>query len=118
MGTRPVPSRGAIPPQQQPFSKHPMRPNAKPHAALDIAKLIHFPFVGDLKIQRKPKFGGDVTFKTYDDLSSAFTGGELHPLDLKLAIADSISNILAPARDYFDKHPEKIELLTKYKITK
>jgi tyrosyl-tRNA synthetase len=85
---------------------------------IDIAKLIQFPFMGDLKIERKPKFGGDVEFKTFEELSSSFAKGEVHPLDLKFALANSLAEIMKPSREYFTKHPEKIDLLTKSKITK
>ncbi|OLS22722.1 MAG: Tyrosine--tRNA ligase [Candidatus Heimdallarchaeota archaeon LC_3] len=85
---------------------------------IEIAKLIHFPFVGNLKIERKPKFGGDIVFKSFEKMSQAFTKGELHPLDLKFAMVDTLSELMEPSRTYFETHIEKIELMSKYKISK
>lgn len=85
---------------------------------IEIAKLIHFPFKGGLNVERKPKFGGDIEFKNFSELESAFINGDLHPLDLKFAMADTLTDLLSSQREYFEKYPEKIELITKYKITK
>lgn len=55
------------------------------------------PFV----IDRKPEHGGQVTFATYKELEGAFGKGEVHPMDLKAAVAKELIELLAPVREHF-----------------
>jgi len=57
-------------------------------------------------IERPQKFGGDLTFKKYDDLRDAFVNETLHPQDLKKATVKYLDEILNPVRQYFEKHPD------------
>lgn len=49
-------------------------------------------------IERPEKFGGNISFKTYDEIEKAFIDKKIHPLDLKSALAKEINNMLAPLR--------------------
>ena len=60
-------------------------------------------------ISRPAKYGGDLSFKTYADIERAFVNKELHPLDLKQALAEEIVALLAP----FEKNRERLEKLSK-----
>ncbi len=53
-----------------------------------------------LIIERPEKWGGNLTFKTKDELREAFIK-ELHPQDLKNAVAKEINILLKPIRDKF-----------------
>ena len=69
----------------------------------------HFVFrnEGDaLKVERPAKFGGDAEFSSYEELSSSYKEGKLHPMDLKSATATSLAKMLEPSRKYFEKHPQ------------
>jgi len=59
-----------------------------------------FPRLDVVKIERPEKFGGDRVFETYEEMEKAYAGGEIHPADLKTAVAESLITILAPVRDY------------------
>ena len=52
----------------------------------------------ELMIKRPAKFGGDLSFKTYEELESTFAAGKLHPMDLKTAIGNEISLMLETIR--------------------
>jgi len=52
-------------------------------------------------IERKEEHGGDVEFATYDELAKAFGAGEVHPMDLKAAVAGELIQLLQPVRDHF-----------------
>lgn len=52
-------------------------------------------------IEREEKFGGNVSFASYEELQSAFAAGDVHPMDLKGAVAKEIIALLAPAREHF-----------------
>ncbi len=49
-------------------------------------------------IERPEKFGGNVEYKNYDKIEEAFSKRELHPLDLKYAVAREINELLRPMR--------------------
>ena len=49
-------------------------------------------------IKRDKKYGGDLVFKEYKDLEKAYSNKELHPLDLKQAVAKEINLLLSPLR--------------------
>lgn len=55
------------------------------------------------KIERKPEHGGKVEFETYEKLEAAYAAGEVHPMDLKAAVAKELIELLAPVRDHFAK---------------
>jgi tyrosyl-tRNA synthetase len=49
-------------------------------------------------IKRDKKFGGDVSYDNYEQLEKDFIAKKLHPMDLKLAVAKEIFEILEPIR--------------------
>lgn len=53
-------------------------------------------------MQRKPEFGGDATYTTYQELEDSFAKQELHPGDFKLAVESYINRLLEPIRAEFD----------------
>ncbi len=69
----------------------------KDNPILQIAKLVIFPELGSLKIERDAKYGGDLELNSYQELEDAFKSG-LHPLDLKRAVAEALSEILKPCK--------------------
>lgn len=85
---------------------------------LEIAKLTIFPEKGALTVARSPKYGGPETFNTYEDLEKAYVKGNLHPLDLKNGVADSLIEILSPVREYFQKHPKNLEKMKQIEVSR
>jgi tyrosyl-tRNA synthetase len=87
---------------------------------LNWAKTICFNFRDKLDIVRPEKFGGNKTYESYDALKQDFAKGELHPMDLKNAITESLIDILKPARDHFSKGKPKemLEEMDKLIITR
>ncbi len=65
---------------------------------LQIAKYIVFPRFETIEIKRDKKFGGDLKFKSYNELEGVYVSGKLHPLDLKKAIVEYLEKIIAPIR--------------------
>jgi len=58
---------------------------------------------GKLEIRRPKKFGGDKTYTKFSDLIADYKQEQLHPQDLKQAVADWLIAKLAPAREHFSK---------------
>lgn len=70
-----------------------------------------------LIVERPAKFGGTVTYNSYQDLEQDYADKKLHPMDLKSAVADWLIAKLEPARKYFEDPKrlaalEEIERLT------
>jgi tyrosyl-tRNA synthetase len=47
-------------------------------------------------VKRDKKFGGDVSYSNYSEVEKDFIEKKLHPMDLKIAVAKEIFEILAP----------------------
>jgi len=73
----------------------------KENPILEIVKLVIFPKMDGIVVERPKRFGGDISYSSYDKLEADFTRGTLHPLDLKIAVAGSLEKIVAPIRDRF-----------------
>jgi len=82
---------------------------------LEYCQYIVFEKVSELVIERPEKFGGNVTFKTYQELEDAFIKKQLHPMDLKTAVAKSINLLLEPVRQHFEKNKAAKALYEKVK---
>lgn len=79
---------------------------------VEITKYIIFRERATLTIERSAKFGGNIEFQSFAELAAAYTGGKLHPMDLKNAVAKELADILAPARRYFETNKEAQEYLS------
>ncbi|MDP3918538.1 MAG: tyrosine--tRNA ligase [Nanoarchaeota archaeon] len=49
-------------------------------------------------IERPEKFGGNITYKTYEEIEKDFVAKKLHPLDLKNGLAKELNLLLTPFR--------------------
>jgi len=69
---------------------------------INWVKHLILPLKGHLKITREVRFGGDIDISNFDELEQIFQSGNLHPMDLKNAVADILVTILKPARERFN----------------
>jgi tyrosyl-tRNA synthetase len=53
-------------------------------------------------IQRPDKYGGNVSYSTFEELEAAFARKEVHPGDLKNAAANEINSMLEPIRKVWE----------------
>jgi len=93
-------------------------PEAEGNPVIDLMRLVVFPQIGSVKIDRPAKYGGPIEFKSGEALVEAYSSGKLHPQDLKKGAADSITQVLAPVRAYFEKHPQNLEKVKELSITR
>lgn len=63
-------------------------------------------------INRPEKWGGNLTYSSYEELEKDYSAKALHPQDLKMAVADWIIAKLEPVRTYFEQ-PERKDALEK-----
>lgn len=66
---------------------------------LEIAEHFIFTCNDTLKMERPAKFGGDLELEQ-EDLLDLYQKDELHPLDLKNAVAEMLIEIFKPVREY------------------
>jgi len=80
----------------------------------EICRHVIFPYRGKLEIKRPEKWGGDLVLMSYEELREAFAKKQLHPADLKKAVANSMIDILTPYREFFKNSPSTIDAVRKY----
>ena len=80
--------------------------NIERNGILPFCKFVLFPVLeckqrSSFVIERPEKFGGNVEYRTFEELEAAFANKELFPLDLKTAAAKYINELLEPIRQKF-----------------
>jgi len=65
---------------------------------LAIAKLVIFPKFEKIEVKRPAKFGGNASYKNYNDLEKDFEGEKLHAADLKNTVASYLEELIVPIR--------------------
>ena len=69
---------------------------------LSYTKHIIFNRNGQLIIERTPENGGNKLYTSYEELEKDFAENNLHPADLKPAVAKALNQMLAPVRAHFE----------------
>jgi tyrosyl-tRNA synthetase len=82
---------------------------------LEFCKYIIFREKEKFTIDRPAKFGGKIEFQNFQELETAYRRGDLHPQDLKNAVAEELVKILEPVRRYFENNREAKESLNAVK---
>ncbi len=82
---------------------------------LDYSKYIIFRKFDSLEIKRPSKYGGPLEVQSYDELERKYEKGQIHPLDLKNAVAERLDELIKPVREHFVKNKRAKEL---YEIVK
>ncbi|CUR52842.1 Tyrosine--tRNA ligase [Nitrosotalea devaniterrae] len=66
---------------------------------LEISKHIVFHEFNEFVVERPAKFGGNVTYTSYQDLEADFAQKKLHPSDLKATVSKYVTDIIRPIRE-------------------
>ena len=66
---------------------------------LEISKYIIFHKFNEVVVERPDKFGGNVTYTSYQDLEGDFAQKKLHPSDLKATVSKYVTEIIRPIRE-------------------
>ncbi len=72
---------------------------------VEIVRFILFPWDGKLAIERAARHGGPLEFGEWAAFEAAWSRGELHPQDLKAAVAAALERRLAPVRTAVGSSP-------------
>ena len=76
---------------------------------LEMARLIIFHEFDEFVVERPSKYGGDVTFGSFEELRREYEKGAVHPKDLKEAVARYLNRIIDPVRRHFENKKELLE---------
>ena len=82
-------------------------PSAEANPVLEILRYIIFRKFDTIEIKTKE---GEESFSSYVEVEKAYVSGEIHPLDLKQAVAEKLCEILRPVREHFEKDKRAREL--------
>jgi tyrosyl-tRNA synthetase len=85
---------------------------------LETAKHILFPWKASVEIDRPQKYGGNLRFTDFDELEKEYSQGNIHPLDLKNAVAEGLVAILEPVRREFKERPEMLRRMQELQVTR
>jgi tyrosyl-tRNA synthetase len=82
---------------------------------LEYCKYIIFEAIDSFKVERPEKWGGNLEFKTYEELEKVFAEKKLHPQDLKQSVVKYLNQLLQPVRDHFQNNADAKALLERVK---
>jgi len=72
----------------------------KDNPILEIVKHIIFHQYDELIVERPPKYGGNISYYSYDELQKDYEQNKIHPKDLKLTTSRYLNEIISPVRNY------------------
>ena len=78
---------------------------------LEFARQIVFHEYDSICVERPEKFGGNVTYNSYEELETDFAQKNLHPGDLKNTIGEYMVKIIGPIRNKITLSNELYELI-------
>lgn len=84
----------------------PEREEETANPVLMLCKYVIMPRIGELSIDRPEKFGGPVSYASYEEITEAYFSGKLHPMDLKKGAAEGLIRAIGPVRSFFASKPE------------
>lgn len=84
--------------------------NVKENGILPILKHIIFPIFHQLNINRPEEYGGDISYKHYNEVEKDFLDQKLHPGDLKKGVESGINQLLTKVQEFYQSTKEFQEL--------
>jgi tyrosyl-tRNA synthetase len=80
------------------------------NGVLEYVEFLVFPVLDErgeaFVVDRPEEYGGDLVYESYDALEADFVSEDLHPADLKAAVATYISEVIDPVRERLTDQPE------------
>ena len=89
-------------------------PQSPDCAVYELIEHIILPEFGSITVTPKPEYGEPTTWADLDALKSALESGDLHPIDVKFAVADALSKSLESLRLHFESNPALLESVNEF----
>ncbi|HJJ99463.1 MAG TPA: tyrosine--tRNA ligase [Methanocorpusculum sp.] len=80
------------------------QPKVEGNPILQVFRYNIFPRISEVVIHRPEKFGGNAEYQSYAELEAAYEAGKIHPMDLKAACGDYLTELLADAYAYVQSY--------------
>lgn len=80
--------------------------DANENPIFSIIKFVIMPYTEKFVVDRPEKYGGPIEYKRYEEIVRDYINKNIHPLDLKNAVAEWIISQLRPAHRLLEKDPE------------
>lgn len=93
----------------------------KDNPVLEYCKYIIFERFEQIVVERPAKFGGPVILNSYENLERLFGEKQIHPMDLKMTVAQKINELIEPVRQHFvvsDYAKGLLEKVKSYQVTR
>lgn len=78
---------------------------------LQYVRLLIFHEKSSFKVEREAKYGGDIIFRSYQEVLQEYSAGRLHPEDLKIAVAREVNDMIRDVRKHFEGRIDEIRAL-------
>ena len=82
---------------------------------LEYFKHIIFEKYNKILVERPEKYGGNLEYKSYEELEKDFSDGSVKSIDIKDCAAKYINELLEPTRKHFENDKKAKKLLEKVK---
>ena len=80
---------------------------------LEISKHVIFHEYCEFNVERPEKYGGNISYTSYEELESSFIDKKLHPADLKQTVGKYLTKIISPIRDKLELSEELHDAIKK-----
>jgi tyrosyl-tRNA synthetase len=74
---------------------------------LEIINYVIFHEFEEFILERPTKYGGNISYYSFDELKVDFENGRIHPMDLKMSTSIYLDKIIAPVRNYLENDYRK-----------
>ena len=75
---------------------------------LEIINYVIFHEIKEFVLERPSKYGGNISYYSFDEVKVDFEKGLIHPMDLKMSTSRYLDKIISPVRDYLKNDYSKI----------
>ena len=87
--------------------------NIDSNPLLEISRSVIFHEYDEINVERPEKFGGNVSYQSYDELEKDFAEKKLHPGDLKQTVGNYLVKVISPIREKLNLNDELGETIKK-----
>ncbi len=77
---------------------------SKDNPILEIIKYVVFHQYEELVVERPSKYGGNISYHSYDEVKKDYEQNKIHPQDLKLTTSRYLDKIVSPVREYLQNN--------------
>lgn len=75
---------------------------------LEIINYVIFHEIKEFVLERPSKYGGNISYYSFNEVKVDFEKGLIHPMDLKISTSRYLDKIISPVRDYLKNDYSKI----------